>query len=397
MSYKQLLQFEGLTPRQKEILEACQEYGTQKKASKHLGISIRNIESSVSRARQSAARSGWSPDHDFTHQLPDPHIAAGISTCYGADGEIRQQWVKSKLDKDISAERLEEMMYQASKVVSWKMPKVKAPRKVDADLMNVVAIGDAHVGMYAWSEETGKDFDINIASRELKESFCRLLDKAPPADTCIILQLGDFFHGDDWSNQTKQSGHALDIDTRHERVFQVGVAIMNSLVARALESHKKVVIRNVRGNHDPVTSMALKFQMEAFWKDEKRVVNEMTPSPLWTYEFGDVSILATHGNAPKPDKLPEVFSGHYPELWGRTKYRYIHHGHFHSKAVFDRPGVRVEGFCNLAPNDAWHHSAGYISPQEITLIVYHKSRGEVRRSIERPEIPEHIGKAGGDW
>ena len=50
----------------------------------------------------------------------------------------------------------------------------------------------------------------------------------------------------------------------------------------------------------------------------------------------------------------------------------------------DSAGIRVEGFSNLAPNDAWHNEQGYLSPQEMTMIVYHKDRGEIRRSIERP-------------
>ena len=164
---------------------------------------------------------------------------------------------------------------------------------------------------------------------------------------------------------------------------------MNYCVLKALEKHNKVICKNVRGNHDDIMSMALKYQMEAFWKKEKRVEIEMSPAPCWTYEFGKVALLITHGHAPKPNRLPEIFAGAYAELWGRAKHRYALHGHFHSKMSFSTPGCIVEGFTNLAPNDAWHTEQGYLSPQEMTMCVYHKDKGEIRRSIERPAIEEY--------
>ena len=53
---------------------------------------------------------------------------------------------------------------------------------------------------------------------------------------------------------------------------------------------------------------------------------------------------------------------------------------------FSTSGCIVEGFTNLAPNDYWHTAEGYNSPQEMTMVVYHKNRGEIRRSIERPQV-----------
>lgn len=384
--YEELLPY-AKTPRQTQILQMCHKTGSQRKAAKELNIGVRSVERHINAIKKHAADRHYAPEFGVNRPLSASERTNGRSELVKT--EEGMVWYKSRPIKgqdelDAIQTAIEEMMDDCI----GKSPKVKVPKVNNKDLLSVYCIGDAHLGMYAWGEETSRDFDVDIASRELKSAFKRLIDAAPPSEEALILNLGDFFHGDDSSNQTKQSGHALDIDTRHERVFRLGCNVMNYLVQETLKKHKKVIVRNVKGNHDDVTSMALKYQMDAYWRNNKRVINEMTPNPLWTYQFGDVALLATHGNAPKPKELPTVFAGHFPELWGATKFRYALHGHFHNDKTFSSPGCKVISFTNLAPNDSWHHHAGYLSTQEITLKVFHRNRGEYRTSIEIPEPPE---------
>jgi hypothetical protein len=373
------------TERQKQHVKAKIEHRTAMQAAESLGITKRSLQKSLQQIKINAAKRGWSPQHDMHHSVPDGFVAKGVSTLYDDEGNVKVQWVKSALTQQDKLDAMTKAIEEMALNNAGLAPKVSKPRKrLAQDELACYLIGDAHMGMYAWGDETGNDFDCEIASRDLKYAFDRLVQNAPDSDTALILNLGDFFHFDNQEQTTRASGHSLDGDTRLERVFAIGITVMNYMVKRALEKHKKVICRNVRGNHDDIMSMALKFQMEAYWKNEKRVTIEMSPAPCWIYEFGKVGLLITHGHAPKPNKLPEVFAGMHPELWGRTKHRYALHGHFHSKMTHDSAGIRVEGFSNLAPNDAWHNEQGYLSPQEMTMVVYHKERGEIRRSIERP-------------
>ncbi len=117
-------------------------------------------------------------------------------------------------------------------------------------------MGDPHIGMYSWHKETGEDFDCDIAERDLLGAMRYLVDKAPPSETAIILNLGDFFHSDSMNNTTTK-GTRVDIDGRYSRVLRIGIELMISAVNMALEKHKKVVVRNNRGNHDSETSKVL--------------------------------------------------------------------------------------------------------------------------------------------
>jgi len=69
------------------------------------------------------------------------------------------------------------------------------------------------------------------------------------------------------------------------------------------------------------------------------------------------------------------------QLWSESKHRYWLHGHFHSKKVEEVMGCTIEGFRNLAPNDAWHQGAGYRSGRDLNAITYHKDYGEISRSV----------------
>ena len=80
--------------------------------------------------------------------------------------------------------------------------------------MVAIPIGDPHIGMYAWSEEAGEDFDTDIARNDLLNASRSLFNASPDADRCLIANLGDFFHSDNQSNRTARSGAALDVDTR---------------------------------------------------------------------------------------------------------------------------------------------------------------------------------------
>ena len=59
------------TERQREIIEAVEAHGTQAKAAKALGISLRSVERVLARAKKAAAKRGHAPDHDMTHTTPE--------------------------------------------------------------------------------------------------------------------------------------------------------------------------------------------------------------------------------------------------------------------------------------------------------------------------------------
>ena len=298
-----------------------------------------------------------------------------VTTQVNGKGEVKNAWFR----QNDTLASIEEAILDMCESVAGLAPKIKAPRKNNADLLSVYNIGDMHFGMHAWHKEVGVDFDLSIATKDMINSMSDLIARANNSSTAIILNLGDAIHFHDDTHSTKGHGNPLDADGRVDKVFGITCRVMNQIVEMALQKHQNVVVRNVRGNHDEELSMALRYQMDAYWRNEPRVSIEMSPADAWFYQFGKVMLMATHGHMLAPIKMIPYMSAREPVMWGNTVLRRALHGHFHSKSVIESLGGKVEGFSNLAPNDAWHASKGYLSELECVMIEYHACGKEVGR------------------
>lgn len=324
-----------------------------------------------------AARQGFSPEHDMVHTVPAPFVVKGTSTLY-KDGVAKLQWVKTKLDERQVEVAIRDFIQGLVEDARGLSPVIAQPTFVDKDLLVVYPMGDPHLGMYSWSDETGDNFDLGIAERLLCAAVDRLVDSAPPSETALIAELGDFFHSDNDRNQTK-SGHALDVDTRWAKVMQIGLRTMVYCIKKALTKHEKVIVRIVKGNHDGHSSFALALALDAYFSNNDRVKIDLSPAAHWYYRFGQVLIGITHGDTSKMSDLPAVMADDRSEDWGLTKFRYWYQGHIHHQDTKEYRGVVVEAFRTLAAKDAWHAAQGYRSGRDMRCIVHHKDYGEIER------------------
>src|SRR5690606_37672598 len=147
-------------------------------------------------------------------EAPDGFKVTGKSTLIDRrTGETVLEWVKISRD----AERQRELIAEAIEAMSEDVPRIKptpGPRQTLDHLLAVYPMGDPHIGMLSWGEETGADFDLGIAERDLCAAMAYLVEQAPPAKRALIANLGDFFHADNMAGVTSRSGHVLDMDSR---------------------------------------------------------------------------------------------------------------------------------------------------------------------------------------
>ena len=300
------------TERQKEILLVRINSKTNREAANELGIGVRNVQFALARIRKNAAKQGYSPDHDMHHPVPDGFVAKGVSTLYDDEGNVKVQWVKSNLQQQDQLEQIKNALDEFLEHQKNKSPFIAKPKKkVKGNELAVVNIGDAHFGMYAHEDISGENYNLEIAAKRHKDVFMRVMNNAPECETIIINHLGDFFHSDNYESATTK-GTRVDTDGRLEQVFLVGLEVLSFITEEALKRYKNVIVRHVKGNHDSVLSMAIKAHQEAYWRNNKRVTIEMTPSPTWVYQHGNTAFLVSHGHAPKPNKLAEYFAAKYP-------------------------------------------------------------------------------------
>ena len=343
--------------------------GNQTAAAKALNIT----RSSIQHRLAVAAKNGIKPDPS---KVPGVH---GTSTLYDQDGNVKLLWVKKTHEKG-----QEDWAKHAKEVFDGvtRIPRIPRPQGfLNKDLLTVYPIGDHHVAMYAWAEETGADYDIKIAENLLVSGFAHLIAKAEPSEHAIIINLGDFLHVDNIKNETSRSGHTLDVDTRYSAMIRAALKMLRAAIELALQKHRHVTVYNVIGNHDDIGAQWLAAALNERYEQNPRVTIVTKPGKFHYHQFGKVLIGTTHGDTGAPAKIQGVMSADVPHMWGETKFRYWLTGHVHSRAVQEFPGVMWETFRTLAPGDAWAHAAGYRSGRDLTSITFHREYGEVGRDL----------------
>lgn len=300
-------------------------------------------------------------------------------------GEQRVQWQSYSPEKRQQYEAVVRAMKEAIADYRGLEDPSPAPADAPANLCNVIAVGDPHVGMYAWAKETGQPFDCDIARDQLLQAATNLLARAPAADTCFIVELGDMFHAEDDTLRTPRGNNPLDGDSRSGRVTKIVYLLMRKLIELALKKHRRVIVVCLRGNHDPYKSIGLSLYLDGIYEREPRVEILDNNNPFVFWEFGKNLLGFHHGDGAKPEQLPGIMTTWKQGVpWGRCPRRRWFTGHVHSFNGKDFPGVVWESFRTLAPADYWAHWKGYRSEQSIDCLTFDLEggyRGRVQETI----------------
>jgi len=321
----------------------------------------------------------------FDAGVEDGYNVKGRSTYYSPDGTIKGEWVKTTRDQ----ERQEEMIREALQAMTDKLPKLKptkGPRHASTDLMACYPVSDHHLGMLSWHEETGSDWDLDIAEQTLSQAMDHLVKSVPSCERATLVFLGDLLHYDSFESVTPTSKNLLDADGRYPKMVRATIRVVRRLIAAALKHHASVHLIIESGNHDPSSTVFLVESISNIYENEPRLTVDTSPSKFHYFTFGKNLVGVHHGDGAKPADLPLIMAVDRAEEWGKAEYRYIWTGHIHSDNVKDFRGVRWESFRILAPPDAWAASKGYRSMQDMKAIVLHREYGEVARHIVNPAM-----------
>jgi hypothetical protein len=357
-----------ITEIEEKYVKAVEEFGSVTAAARELGVHHTTVSGALRRvaARESAS-------------------VTARSALYDAKGNLKLEWVKTVPN---ASEKASEAALEAFKA---KIPKYKtqnAPVVTNQNLLNLYIVTDYHLGMYAWKEETGEDWDLNIASSLL----CRWIDysiaNSPNASRGLLAQLGDFLHWDGLEAVTPTNKHVLDADTRFQKVVRTAVYLIRYIVDRLLAKHDEVELIVADANHDPASAIWMREWLLAHYSDEPRVVINSSADSYYCSVFGDVSLFFHHGHLRKISNVDSTFASKFRKIFGTTTYSYAHLGHLHHIDSKETDLMLVEQHRTLAAKDAYASRHGYMSGRDAKVITYHKDFGEVSRISVTPQMLE---------
>lgn len=234
----------------------------------------------------------------------------------------------------------------------------------------VYPVADAHLGLLAWKEETGEDYDITIARDVLTKAFDQLVAATPASGHALILGLGDLAHVDNYENRTDRSGNALDTDSRYPKILRESVRLIRYLIDLALTKHETVEVRLLSGNHDSRTAIAVALALSLGYEKNPRVMVDDSPAYIWFRRYGKVLIGATHGDRAKMADMPLLMAVDRPEDWAASTRRRVFTGHIHHERLREIGGVIVESLRSPVAKDAYHSFEGYRAGRSVYSYTF---------------------------
>jgi hypothetical protein len=334
--------------------------------------------------------------------VPPGHVVARTATMMRADGTVGVQWITAEPEKAARWAAFEAACKDvAEKYAAGRAEPVPAPTLgyEAEDWLNVFPLGDPHIGMLAHADETGDHHDLKIADADLRCAINMLDTRAPAAGTAYLLNLGDYFHAESNAQVTPGHGNKLDVDGRYHKVLKCGLNLLAYMAETLLRSHRRVIIGNVRGNHDPEAALMIGIWLEAWFRHEPRVEVLPNVNAYHALEFGRNMIATCHGDGAKRDDVPLLFATRFAEMWGRTRYRRCYSGHIHHKTESEKElgGMVVRTFRTLAGKDAYHAHKGYDAGRSLDVISHHKHYGPcATATVDIEEVRDELRAQAAD-
>lgn len=295
------------------------------------------------------------------------------------DGEIIRRSTRWKAD---DPQNDPARLLEALKAGLADMPPaavVPPPVYSDDDLMTLYLIADSHFGLMAWGRETGQDWDSAKASERMRDWIKRCVASSPPSARAVILDVGDTTHADNQTNQTPQSHHGLDVDTRFYKTMTTACEALRTATETALAKHDHVTVVILPGNHNRDSYVGLRLGLYYWFRDNPRVTVYHEPGKFWVEQFGNAMVAAHHGDAVKAERIVMFLADEHHSIWGQTKHRFLWTGHLHHHKSADIGGVQWEQLRAMTARDAYSVANAYSARAQLQAVTLHRTEGEVQR------------------
>jgi len=318
------------------------------------------------------------------------------------DKHVVNQWgkgdlmqVKAWLSKRKNDEVVDPLR-QLFEAFADRQPVVKPPRTLEYPNNPVVMVPspvDHHFGALVWGTEAkGDDWDLKHAVAFFQGAIEHAFSEAEHMNiTKVILPLGhDLFNFDTARGQTMW-GTQLDNDSRPGKVFMTVCLAMVNAIEFAANRVPNVEVILVPGNHDTSWSHHLMMFIWAWFKNDERVLVDISPNKRKAKLEYDNFLCFVHGDQKKWQDLPLQCATLWPDMWGRARHWEVLHGHVHHERVKryvpldSGSGVFMRALPSLVATDYWHYDKGYLGARRaMKTLIYKRSglRAEVLTDVE---------------
>lgn len=261
---------------------------------------------------------------------------------------------------------------------SPKFPKVTRNKSKNSYCL-VIDPADIHIGKLALAEETGDEYNNNIAVKRVLDGVQGILDKSQGFNIDRIVFIGgnDILHTDNPQRKTT-SGTPQDTDSMWYKNFMIAKQLYVDVLETLISVADVHFVFNP-SNHDYTNGFFLAQLIETYFKNCKNITFDCSIAHRKYFTYHQNLIGTTHGDGAKQTDLPLLMAHESPE-WSKTKHRYIYTHHVHHKTAKDFIGVTVESLRSPSGTDSWHSRNGYTGAvKAVEGFIHCKENGQIAR------------------
>ena len=247
------------------------------------------------------------------------------------------------------------------------------------DRILVIALDDLHWGRFAWGEETGEDYNMEIARERIMGNVGKIVNKFINTGLEeVIVKLGSDFLNSNYNGVTSLHKNPQDNDGIFKKIFSDGIELIIDIID-LLSDIAPVECVWVNGNHGSVEEYMLGKCISLYYARSSNIIIDADASLRKYRTFGTNLIGFTHGDKEKKEVFGNLMACEVPEAWAKTTEHVFLVGHLHhiKEKTFEENGVIVYTVPSVVSDDAWTDSKGFTSRKRTQCFIFDKEEGLV--------------------
>ena len=258
---------------------------------------------------------------------------------------------------------------------SFKSSPVSLKEKtIQPDGYLVINFADLHIGRSGYIEETGEDFNLDIAEQMVQKIVKQFLQRYENRNfEKIVLCIGNDVMNSSATGWTSSGKHQQSNCASFREIFDRTCEIIITVID-SFKEISPVLVVHTEGNHDRDESYMLGRLLEAYYRLDANVEVDALPTTRKYVRLGNNLIGFSHGSEEK-DRIYTLMQLERPEDWAQCSTRIWLLGHLHHLMCKENAGVDVWTCPSPVAKDVWTTKNGYISNRRIAGFVFNHDSG----------------------
>ena len=255
----------------------------------------------------------------------------------------------------------------------------------DKNKMLLIGVADLHYGLLA-RENLSEEYNMKIAEQRFDNIIDDVIYRKQNDDTIekVILLIGnDFLSADNVQGTTSRHFTQQDQETNWYEIIESATEMLVKEIDKLKYYFPKVIVMNVKGNHDEMSTFGIMQTLNAYYKNNEQVEINTSAKFRQYIRYGTNLIGLSHNE--RVQDVSKIMAAETGTYFGECRYKLFLLGHLHKLQLLeDDYGVDIRRMPSVVGASAWTAQQGYTGTNKMSqTFVFDKDKGliEVMNTI----------------